>query len=240
MNDFFPLLYHELNQISPIDENVVQKLLAFLDFLLEANKSTNLTAITDYQEALIKHIFDSLVILNRPEFVAAQSLIDVGSGAGIPGIPLAIAQPTKKITLLEATQKKVNFQRDASQYLGLQNTIPLWGRAEEVAHLSAHRESYDLAIGRAVSAANVLAELTLPFVRTGGFVIFYKGQDYPNELQHARYTIDLLGGKFIDSIELFLPFNYGMRSLLIIQKIKSTPTPYPRKPGTPQKKPLIK
>ena len=126
MNEAIQLLHLELNRMGRFEKCVTEKLVDFINFLLTANQSTNLTSITDFQDALFKHIYDSLIIENRAEFQQAESIIDIGSGAGIPAIPLAISQPNKQFTMLEATQKKVNFQRNAAQHLNLKNTTSLW------------------------------------------------------------------------------------------------------------------
>lgn len=211
----------------------------FIKLLLEANQTVNLTAIIDYQEALYKHVFDSLLITKLPFWEKALQIIDVGSGAGIPAFPLALAYPEKAVLSLDATRKKVAFQQQLSQTFRLNNLKPLWGRAEEIGKETAHREQYDLVLARAVASINVLAELTIPFAKPStGIICFYKGKEFQEELQTGQNAILILGGNLTDVIEVELPYNYGVRSLVIINKHHSTPTEFPRKNGIPTKKPL--
>ncbi len=228
-----------LNEI-PLNISVDQldRLVEFIEILLEANKTTNLTAITDFKEAMVKHIYDSLLIMAIPEFASAQNIIDVGSGGGIPSIPLAICNPDKKIKSLEATQKKINFQIEACHRLNLQNITPIWGRAEEAGRQISHREQFDLVIARAVAPINILAELTIPFVKLNGRTIFYKGKEAANELLNGENAVKTLGAEICGTRSFTLPGNYGSRVLVVLQKSNPTPSAYPRKSGLPQKKPL--
>lgn len=210
----------------------------YIRILLEANQTTNLTAITVFNEALVKHIYDSLLIMTLPEFESASNLIDVGSGGGLPAIPLAICNPGKKVVSLEATQKKVNFQIEAAHQLQLTNLFPIWGRAEETAKQNDHREQYDLAVARGVAPLNILAELTLPFVKINGYAIFYKGKEAENEILKGEFAVKTLGAEITGTKSWMLPCNYGSRVLIICQKTQPTPSLYPRRPGVPQKKPL--
>lgn len=221
-----------------ITDYQLNRIIDYIRLLLEANQTTNLTAITDFNEALIKHIYDSLLIMTLLEFGSASNLIDVGSGGGLPSIPLAICNPEKKVVSLEATQKKVNFQIAAARQLQLTNLFPIWGRAEEMARQSDHREQYDLVIARAVAPLNILAELTLPFVKINGFAIFYKGKEAENEILKGEFAVNTLGGEITATKSWTLPYNYGSRVLIICQKAQPTPSLYPRKPGVLQKKPL--
>jgi 16S rRNA (guanine527-N7)-methyltransferase len=222
-----------------ISDMAFHKNIRFIEMLLQANQTVNLTSITDFEEALYKHLLDAFLITQLPFWRKTSTIIDIGSGAGIPAIPLAIIGPKKKVISMDATQKKVNFQREISQTLGLSNLQPLWGRAEELGKQAAHREQYDLVLARAVAAVNVLAELTIPFARpTTGIVCLYKGKDYREELQFGQKAIETLGGKVIDCIETDLPQNYGARAFIVIQKTKSTAAQYPRRIGIPQKNPL--
>jgi 16S rRNA (guanine527-N7)-methyltransferase len=215
-----------------------KKLFTYLQKLLDANQTTNLTAITDYSQALIKHLFDSLLILKHDVFLKARRILDVGSGGGLPSIPLAICCPEKQFISLEATKKKVNFQSQICQDLTIPNHFACWGRSEEYAHDQRHRETYDLVIARALATANTLAELTLPFLALSGHAIFYKAKDYQNELQTAESAITILGCRILDRVSITLPGQYGERNLIIIKKVKPSPSQYPRRPGLPQKSPL--
>ncbi len=228
-----------LNKIPlPITNDQLKRILEYIKILFTANQTTNLTAITDYNEALVKHIFDSLLIMTLPEFESATKIIDVGSGGGLPSIPLAICNPEKEVISLEATQKKINFQIRTARQLKLSNLIPIWGRAEEAAKQNTHREQYDLALARAVAPLNILAELTVPFVKLQGHTIFYKGREAENEIINGKLAIKTLGAEFIGTKSFALPYNYGSRTLIIYQKTNPTLPAYPRKPGVPQKKPL--
>jgi 16S rRNA (guanine527-N7)-methyltransferase len=221
-----------------LSDAACEKLFRFINLLLEENKTTNLTAITDYEEALIKHLFDSLSIINLPEFQSAGRILDLGSGAGIPSLPLAICQPDKQFESLDSTRKKIEFQQKAGRDMQIENHFPMWGRAEEFGQLPDYRGQYDLVLARAVSAANTLAELTIPFAKVNGFTFFYKGKDYQPELYSAENALLILGGVVSRIIHTGLPLNYGSRTLIIIQKIKQTPSKYPRPNGIPHKKPL--
>jgi 16S rRNA (guanine527-N7)-methyltransferase len=215
-----------------------EKLFVYLQKLLITNQTTNLTAITDYSEALVKHLFDSLIILDQPVFINANNILDVGSGAGLPSIPLAICHPEKRFFSLEATRKKVNFQQQACEELDIKNHFVFWGRAEEYAHDRNHREQYDLVLARALAATDTLAELTLPFVALDQYAIYYKAKEYLSELQNAEKAIKLLGGLVIKSVKTDLPDENGTRSLIMIKKLNTTPKNYPRRSGLPQKAPL--
>ena len=221
-----------------LDPAVLEKLLAFIRLLLDTNQTLNLTAITDYQEALYKHLYDSLIIMLRPEFQTARRILDLGSGAGIPALPLAVVAPDKTVVTLEATRKKVQFQEEACRQLGIGNCRPTWGRAEEAAQKGTERESYDLVVARAVAATNVLAELTIPFAKPGGFIALYKAKDYQAELDVSASAITTCGAAVTQCLTVELPMNYGTRALILLQKLFPTPDAYPRKSGIPQKRPL--
>ncbi|HEY8464758.1 MAG TPA: 16S rRNA (guanine(527)-N(7))-methyltransferase RsmG [Bacillota bacterium] len=217
---------------------IYNRLFAFLKALLEANKITNLTAITDYDTALSKHLFDSLAILNLDPYRNAVKILDVGSGPGLPSIPLAICSPTKTFTSLEATAKKVNFQTKVCSQLEITNHTAIWSRAEALAHRPEEREKYDLVLARALAPAATLAELTLPFVRPFGFALFYKGKSFQDELDFARTAITVLGGKVTAVKQYRLPAESGEHNIIIIKKINQSPPQYPRRSGIPQKSPL--
>lgn len=209
------------------------------------NQKFNLTAITDYEQVQVRHFLDSLScllteevrqVLNRPE----ARVIDVGTGAGFPGLPLKLVCPAFSLTLLEATGKKVLFLEHLISRLGLQRVSAIKARAEELAHDPSHREQYDLALARAVGELPVVVEYTLPFCRIGGWVVAQKGEAGAAEAWSACPAITLLGGELCRVMPVELPGLPEDRSLVVIKKISSTPPNYPRRPGIPSKKPLGK
>ena len=205
--------------------------------LLEWNQKFNLTAITDPGEMQLKHFYDALTCLRAiPPDV--QSLIDIGCGAGLPGIPLKIMLPELELVLADSVGKKVEFCRIAAQELGLEGVTALHARAEDLGQDKAHRERYDWAVARAVASLPVLAEYLLPLVRVGGSMLAQKGASAANELELANKAIRTLGGgqAKVDSFEL--PVTHDQRALIQVVKEKNTPAQYPRKAGTPSKKPL--
>ncbi|WP_297861175.1 16S rRNA (guanine(527)-N(7))-methyltransferase RsmG [Meiothermus sp.] len=210
----------------------------FYELLNLVNQSTNLTAIRDEQGIVLKHFLDSLTCLSYSGFIDGLSVIDVGTGAGFPGLPLAIVRPNIHFDLLDATQKKVGFVAQVIQDLGLSNAQALWGRAETLARQNVKRETYDAALTRAVASLATVAELTLPLVRMGGFVIAQKGAGAEAEAEQAQGALRRLGGVVEHILRLTLPRTGDERALVIIQKISPSPLEYPRKPGVPAKNPL--
>jgi 16S rRNA (guanine527-N7)-methyltransferase len=215
----------------------------YYDELVAWNQKFNLTAITEYEQVQIRHFLDSLSCLMAEEACRALRrpgalAIDVGSGAGFPGIPLKLVCPGARLTLLEATGKKVTFLEHIVAQLGLRSVTTIKGRAEELAHDPEHREQYDLALARAVAELPVVVEYTLPFCRVGGFVVAQKGETGAAEAWTARRAITLLGGELRHIVQVELPGLSEDRSLVVIEKVGPTPTTYPRRPGMPSKRPL--
>jgi 16S rRNA (guanine527-N7)-methyltransferase len=208
--------------------------------LLDWNRRVNLTAITGYEEVQLKHFLDSLTITLAwlPEIDAGLRVIDVGTGAGIPGIPLKIALPAIKLVLLEATAKKANFLSHISQKLGLANVEIVVGRAEDVAYQPQYREKFDVVLSRAVAALPTLVELTLPFCAIGGIFIAQKKGTIDEEIDRAGRAISLLGGKLREVKRVALSHLPNERHLVVIDKLSPTPEQYPRRPGIPAKRPL--
>lgn len=221
-----------------LEVSIYERLFAYLKEMLFTNQTTNLTAIKDYEEALVKHLYDSLVILNLPIYKEANCILDVGSGGGLPGIPLAICSPDKTVFSMEATAKKVNFQINVCEKLSISNHHAVWKRAEEAGHETGYRENFDLVVARALAATDVLVELVLPFVKPNGYAVFYKAKGYESELEAAQAATRILGGEVGRIYTYILPQEAGERNLVIIKKIKSTPSKYPRRTGIPQKSPL--
>ncbi|MCR5097600.1 MAG: 16S rRNA (guanine(527)-N(7))-methyltransferase RsmG [Lachnospiraceae bacterium] len=217
-----------------------QKFSSFYDLLIEKNKVMNLTAITEPEEVVTKHFIDSLSVISVFEDISSAEyrLIDVGTGGGFPGIPLKIAFPNLHITLFDSLQKRILFLQDVILELGLSDIDAIHGRAEDFGRDESYREKYDLCVSRAVANLSTLSEYCLPFVKSGGTFISYKTDSVDEELSAASGAITILGGgnPRIQKYELYS--TDAMRSLLIIDKVKSTPKKYPRKAPLPKKSPL--
>jgi 16S rRNA (guanine527-N7)-methyltransferase len=206
--------------------------------LIDWNKRVNLTAITDYEEVQLKHFLDSLTVVLAWQPAKDSRVIDVGTGAGLPGIPLKIVFPDIKLTLLEATAKKAGFLRHIVEKLGLSDVEIVVGRAEEVAHQPRYREGFDLVLSRAVAALPTLVELALPFAAVGGSFIAQKKGNIDEEIGRADRAIELLGGKLRELKRVDIAGLADERYLVIIDKVSPTPAKYPRRPGLPAKRPL--
>ena len=210
--------------------------------LLAWNQRMNLTTITDYDEVQTKHFLDSLTVtLAGPPRISQDGtrLIDVGTGAGIPGLPLKILYPDIRLVLLDATAKKATFLHHLQHKLGLDNVEIVVGRAEEVAHLSEHRERFDIVLSRAVAPLPTLVELTLPFCNIGGSFIAQKKGALNLEIDQATRAIGILGGKLREVKGIDLEEFADERQLIIIDKVSVTPERYPRRPGIPAKRPIL-
>lgn len=213
----------------------------FYELLVERNKVMNLTAITEFDAVLQKHFVDSCVTchdLSRLFDKKNISMIDVGTGAGFPGIPLKIIFPEMEVCLLDSLNKRILFLDDVIQTLGLSGITTIHMRAEDGGHNPKLREQFDLCVARAVANLSVLSEYCLPFIRTGGYFIPYKAGNAQGETAQAKKAISILGGKIIRTEELTLPGSDMQRTILTIQKQRTTSGKYPRKAGTPAKNPL--
>jgi 16S rRNA (guanine527-N7)-methyltransferase len=208
--------------------------------LVEWNARVNLTAITGYSQVEVLHFLDSLSVvpaLPRGE-LDGKTLVDVGAGAGFPGVPLAIALPYLHVTLLEATGKKAVFLDFISRELGLENVAVLRGRAEDLSQKPEYRERFHYATARAVAGMRTLVEYTLPFVRVGGLFAASKSADAAEETRAAAHAIDLLGGRLRELVPVTLPTLNELRYIVVVEKVAPTPTRYPRRAGVPERKPL--
>ncbi|SCY62811.1 16S rRNA (guanine(527)-N(7))-methyltransferase RsmG [Alkaliphilus peptidifermentans] len=220
-----------------INDQQVQKLIKYKDILIDWNKKMNLTSIEEEKDVAIKHFLDSISCL-KVKNVTKGKLIDVGTGAGFPGIPIKVMRSDIRLTLLDALNKRLDFLKEVCDQLDLKEVEFVHGRAEDYGQLEGHREQYDYAAARAVAPLNVLVEYCLPFVKVGGFFICQKGPQLKEELKEAKKAIDLLGGKPVEEQVVKLPFSDIEHRIVIIEKVKHTPTKYPRKAGKPSKNPI--
>lgn len=212
----------------------------YYEMLIEKNKVMNLTAITEYEEVLKKHFLDSLALsqlVNLPNKKA--NLLDMGTGAGFPGIPLKIVFPNLEVTLMDSLNKRIVFLQEVIDELQLTGIRAIHGRAEEAALKPEYREQFDFAVSRAVARMVSLTEFCLPFVKTGGYFIPYKSGEIKEELQEAKFAIRELGGEYRKTFEYELPNSDIERTLIMIEKVKQTPKKYPRAGGKPLKQPLL-
>ena len=222
----------EKNKIMLLEEQI-EKFYKYMNLLIEWNQKINLTAIVEPKEIIQKHFIDSMSVLNYIQ--DKKNIIDVGTGAGFPGIPIKIANPNINVTLLDSLQKRVNFLSEVVSQLELDKIKAVHSRAEDYA--KENRESYDVAISRAVANMSTLVEYLLPYVKQDGIVICMKGPNIEDELEKSKKAISILGGKIEHIEHLFLDEEME-RNLIIIRKIKPTPKQYPRKAGKPAKEPI--
>ena len=222
-------------------EEQINKFAIYMELVLKWNESVNLTSIKDEDEFILKHFVDSIMCAREDLFKDAKKIVDIGTGAGFPGIPLAILFPHKKFTLVDSLSKKINIIKDIVEKLELKNVILVHSRAEDFGRNKRDREAYDLCVSRAVAKLAVLSEYCIPLVRQGGYFIAYKGSDIDEELRESLKAIEEMGGKvaavvdFLNSQEQKEEINH---KLIIIEKISPTPDTYPRKAGLPQKEPI--
>lgn len=216
----------------------LEKFEIFYRLVAEWNTKINLTAIVEPKEFILKHFIDSLTLWNEEKFFGAKKVIDVGTGAGFPGIPLKIFKPDLEIFLLDSLKKRVEFLKQVVMELDLQNVICLHGRAEDFARDKDFREQFDLATSRAVAGLNILSEYCLPFVKIGGTFVAMKGKIFREEISEAENVMKILGGGDINFDEKFLPTLSDVRAVIYVEKIKNTPKKFPRSAGIPSKRPL--
>ena len=221
-----------------LSDKQIEQFLNYYELLVEWNSFMNLTAITDFDEVILKHFVDSISLCKYISFQHGDTLIDIGTGAGFPGIPIKIICPDCKITLLDSLNKRINFLNTVIEQLGLTDIITIHGRAEDIAKKKEHRESYNYAISRAVANLSTLSELCIPFVKQNGYFISYKSEKGNEELLEAKNAIEILGGSVDKQISYQLPDSDLSRNLILIRKRNITPKKYPRKAGIPSKEPL--
>ncbi len=213
-----------------------RRLMEYMRLVLEKNQHINLTSITDPNEFILKHFLDSAAVMNLPEYRAADTVLDLGTGGGFPGVPLAILTPGKQFTLIDSLQKRVRVVEEMCGEIALTNVNLRHGRAEDLGRDPRYREQFDLCLSRAVANMAVLAEYCLPFVKTGGYFVSYKGSDIEEELSAAKKAIRVLGGR-IAGVEAVNTKGLG-HNFVIIRKETSTPARYPRQAGKPKKTPI--
>ncbi|MCR4792217.1 MAG: 16S rRNA (guanine(527)-N(7))-methyltransferase RsmG [Lachnospiraceae bacterium] len=238
MNDYTRLITYLAQYEVSVSDEQIRKLDTYYEMMIETNKSLNLTAITEFEEVLVKHYIDSVSIIRDMDMTKDMSVIDVGTGAGFPGMVLKIIFPSLKITLFDSLQKRLGFLDEVIRALSLTDITTCHGRAEEAGRLPEMREQYDLCVSRAVANLPVLSELCLPFVKVGGKFVSYKSDKGSEEVAASPHALEVLGGSVLKEDIFTLEDNDMVRNLVIIDKIKECPKSYPRKPGTPSKKPL--
>lgn len=217
-----------------------QQFKLYFKILIEVNEHVNLTRITEEDEVYLKHFYDSITPLFTfgAVFKDGATLCDVGAGAGFPSIPLKILKPGLKVTIVDSLQKRLNFLKDLISELGLTDVELVHGRAEDVGQNKLYRERFDIVTARAVARMSVLSEYCLPLVKKGGYFVALKGPKAEDELDDGKKALEVLGGKLIKDEELTLPESEEERTLVLVQKVKSTPKKYPRQAGTPRRKPI--
>ena len=222
----------------PLTAEQIGQFSVYHEMLLDWNTRMNLTALTAPEDVAVKHIIDSLTAYDAALFDGARTLIDVGTGAGLPGIPLAVYAPQLTVTLLDALNKRVRFLTEVTAAMGLPNVRCIHARAEEAARTAEHRAAYDIVVSRAVARLPVLLEYTLPFVRVGGTLLALKGRAYAEEQREARRAAEVLGGGRITARPVHLPGLDDVRAILTVTKDRQTPAAYPRGGGAPTRRPL--
>lgn len=221
------------------EKEQVRKFEEYMTEILEWNKKVNLTRITERDEFIVKHFLDSLVCVRYDEYRAAKRIIDIGTGAGFPGVPLAIASPEKEFVLMDSLNKRLRIIDELCTDIKIGNVSTVHARAEELARNKQHREKYDLCVSRAVANMAVLAEYCMPFIKVGGCLMAYKGPEAYDEAEKAENALKLLGGEISEIRDAKLEKYDISHKIIVIKKIKSTVPKYPRKAGIPAKEPLL-
>lgn len=225
-----------------VSEKQIEQFIKYYELLTEWNSFMNLTAITEFDEVIKKHFVDSVSLVRAISDIKEKeyTLIDVGTGAGFPGIPLKIMFPNLNVVLLDSLNKRVSFLNEVIEKLELTDIKAFHGRAEDFAKKKEFRECFDYCVSRAVANLATLSEYCLPFVKTEGCFISYKSEKITEEYESAKEAIKILGGKYLNQVEFYLPNSDIYRNLFVIQKIKNTPGKFPRKAGLPAKEPITR
>lgn len=221
-----------------ISEEQANQFMKYYEMLIETNKVMNLTAITELDEVIIKHFIDSLLVAKKINVNNFDSLIDVGTGAGFPGIPIKIMFPEIRVVLLDSLNKRLKFLNNVIDELGLESIETVHGRAEDIARKEEFREQYDLCVSRAVANLSTLSEYCIPFIAKNGKFISYKSSISSEEIQNAKSAIKILGGTIVEEKTVHLPCSDMDRTFVVVNKTNNTGKKYPRKAGTPSKEPL--
>lgn len=231
---------NKLNELGiTLDEKQKQQFYSYYKIMVEWNKVMNLTGITEYEEVNEKHFVDSLSIIKAVDMQKIETVIDVGTGAGFPGIPLKIAFPHLKVVLLDSLNKRIHFLNTVIDNLGLMDIETIHGRAEDYAKQTIYREQFDLCVSRAVSNLSILSEYCIPYIRKNGLFVSYKSGEVEQEVEQAKKAVHILGGKIEEVVKFQLPGTEIGRSFIKIRKKQNTPKKYPRKAGLPAKEPIV-
>ena len=240
MNQGKDLLIQGLSELNiDITKKQLDQFMKFYQMLVETNKVMNLTSITQIDEVMVKHFIDSALIVKAVDLSQVQTLIDVGTGAGFPGIPIKILFPNIKVTLLDSLNKRLKFLNDVIQKLELENIETIHGRAEDFGKNRAYREKYDIVVSRAVANLSTLSEYCIPFVKKGGQFISYKSAISGEEINKSNTAVKMLGGNIKSQDTVLLPCSDMERTFVVITKEKNTPGKFPRKAGIPSKEPIL-
>ena len=220
-----------------IDDITIKQFYSYMNLLIEWNEKINLTAIIEPKEIILKHFVDCATIL--PYIKEKSKILDVGTGAGFPGLPIKLLDKQLEVTLVDSLNKRINFLDEVICKMSIKDIQAIHARAEELARDSLYREKYDILVSRAVAQFNILLEYTLPFVRTGGKVICMKGPNSEEEIKDSKRALMVLGGEIEKIDNIILPDSDIKRNIIVVKKVKNTPKEYPRKAGTPAKAPII-
>lgn len=237
--DFFDLMNTAcIKEGLNFERGQYDKFILYKDMIKEWNEKINLTAIIEDEEIIKKHFIDSIKSYRFEPLKNCENLIDVGTGAGFPGIPLKIMRPDLEVVLLDSLNKRVNFLNEVINTLGLKGIKAIHGRAEDFAREASYREKFDVVISRAVANMSVLSELCIPYVKNGGYFVAMKGPSVDEEMNEGKNAVEILGGSIENIIKVDIEDTDLKHNLVIVKKVKATPKTYPRKAGTASKKPL--